>query len=152
MSLWSITGFKVKFCKMDVKNMNISIRARPSPAQTRFPTSERKKKRWRWSILLVTDFSHSSMKVQTSQNAQAALQYFGEAWIKLGTKGLEQWERSVCEDSLKALLAHVLLLFDAEFERQLAWLSPTSYTSCRRHWRSFCVAKKRSQLELKCRD
>lgn len=31
----------------------------------------------------------------------------------------------MCEGSLRALVAHILLLFDGKFETQVAWLSPT---------------------------
>lgn len=41
-SFGSTTGFKVKFCKMVVRNKNSSMWAKPSPTHDRFP--EKKKK------------------------------------------------------------------------------------------------------------
>lgn len=109
-------------------------------------TKKKKKKRCQWSILLITYFTHNSMKVQTSQNEQAALQYFGEAWIELGTKGLEQWEPSMCEGSLKALVAHVLL-FDGLRDKLHGWVSLHTHL-VEGIGGSFMFAKKGRQLEL----
>lgn len=43
MSFTSTRGFRLKFCKMVVKNRNSSIRARPSPAHIRFPEGSKHK-------------------------------------------------------------------------------------------------------------
>ena len=53
MSLRSLTGFREKFCRMDVKNRNSSIRASPSPAQMRFPAENGMKQ----SLLLKVPFA-----------------------------------------------------------------------------------------------
>lgn len=37
----STTDFRLKCCKMDVRNINNSMRARPSPKQIRFPANEK---------------------------------------------------------------------------------------------------------------
>lgn len=112
-----------------------------------FSCKQKKGKRWLWSILLITDFTHNSMKVQTSQYAQAALQCFGEAWIKLGSKGLEQREPSMCEGSLKSLVAHVLLLFDGLRDKLHGWVSFHTHL-VEGIGEGFMFAKKGSQLEL----
>lgn len=47
------TAFKVKFCKMVVRNKNISMRARPSPGHIRFPAEKGMKS----SLFLKVPFS-----------------------------------------------------------------------------------------------
>ena len=79
MSLRSTTGFRVKFCRMVVKNRNISIRARPSPAQMRFPARKEEEKEVMGGVLLLaTCFKFSAMEALASQNGWAALHPSGE--------------------------------------------------------------------------
>lgn len=45
MSFTSTRDFRLKFCKMVVKNRNSSMRARPSPAHIRFPIIAKRRKK-----------------------------------------------------------------------------------------------------------